>query len=133
MGLNPAGQKKRLMIVDDETVIIHLLKVIATRLSPDIVIDSHHDGLDIPKKAAAFTPDLILLDLKMPGADGFQVLAALRACGETQDIPVVVMTGMDTAATHEKVASMPNTTLLKKPLELPEVRAVLTRLLDLTP
>ena len=57
------------------------------------------DGIRFLKEAGAVDgspcPNLVLLDLEMPGADGHEVLAQLRADERFRDLPVVVMTGLD--------------------------------------
>ena len=50
-----------------------------------------NDGLDAMRKLPACQPTLILLDIKMPGADGFQVLAMIREDERLRSIPVTVM------------------------------------------
>lgn len=52
-----------------------------------------HYGKDGMKKAAALKPDIIFLDVTMPGMNGIEVLRELQAGDETADIPVFIMTG----------------------------------------
>jgi len=59
------------------------------------------DGPDGLATARDFYPDLILLDVVMPGLDGFEVCRQLKACESTQDIPVIFMTSL--AGTEDKV------------------------------
>jgi CheY-like chemotaxis protein len=56
------------------------------------------DGDEAMHEIARRTPDLLVLDLLMPGMDGFQVLEALRTDPATADVPVVVLTGLDLTA-----------------------------------
>lgn len=121
----PASRRSRLLIVDDEAVIVHLIRVVAQRLDPGLRIESCDNGAAVQACAEQLLPDLMLLDLKMPGADGFEVLRRLRAAVTTRDIPVVVMTGLDTEETVRRVAAGSAAGLLRKPLEVPELRAVL--------
>jgi len=53
-----------------------------------------HDGLETLSKVRLFRPDLLLLDIHMPGMDGFEVCRRLKADPLTADIPVLMVTGL---------------------------------------
>ena len=57
------------------------------------------DGLEALERAAFSQPDLILLDVKMPGIDGYETCRRLKSNSETSDIPVIFMTSMSATAT----------------------------------
>lgn len=76
-------------------------------------------GLKIAKESK---PDLILLDLILPKKDGFEVLKELKADSETKDIPVIVLTNLETSEDVEKALSLGATSyLVKASYELTEV------------
>lgn len=84
---------KRILIVDDE---VHVREVVQTCLETlggwnVLSAASGREGL---VRAKAEQPDAILLDVMMPGMDGFAFLRQLRANPATQDIPVVLLTAM---------------------------------------
>jgi DNA-binding response OmpR family regulator len=56
------------------------------------VVRTAHDGAACLRSVAAERPDLIILDVIMPGMDGFEVLRRLREQHETRDIPVIILT-----------------------------------------
>jgi len=68
-------------------------------------------GLEIAKK---YKPDLILLDIILPKKDGFEVLKELKADETTKDIPVIVLTNLESDADVEKAISLGATTYLVK-------------------
>lgn len=78
---------KVLAIDDEEGVRAFLRRVLETRYTVALAADGE-EGI---KLAASWKPDLILLDLRLPGLTGLEVLAKLRASQETCGIPVVVV------------------------------------------
>jgi DNA-binding response OmpR family regulator len=56
------------------------------------VVRTAHDGAACLRSVAAERPDLIVLDVIMPGMDGFEVVRRLRRQQETRDIPVIILT-----------------------------------------
>jgi len=93
--------KKRnsVLIVDDSTLNIAALTNI---LAPEYQLYVEKDGGASIEAAKKLTPDLILLDVIMPGMDGFEVITRLKANTVTQDIPVIFITGLDSNADEEK-------------------------------
>lgn len=81
---------KLVLIVDDDKEIIDLLEAVVKK--EGFKVEKAEDGLEAQNKARSLLPDLILLDLMLPKAGGFEILQALQA-DETADIPVVVLTG----------------------------------------
>ncbi|MBT0960447.1 GGDEF domain-containing response regulator [Denitromonas iodatirespirans] len=84
--------KPRVLIVDDERSNISLL---GNLLQPDCEVVVATDGESALRRAAAAArPDLILLDVMMPGMDGYQVCKQLKDSDATRDIPVIFITAM---------------------------------------
>ncbi|UUN27568.1 response regulator transcription factor [Streptomyces sp. FIT100] len=81
----------RLLIVEDEKRLAQSLAAGLTAEGYDV--DVVHDGLDGLGKAAAGGYDLIVLDVMLPGMDGFRVCRTLRGAGD--DVPILMLTAMD--------------------------------------
>ncbi len=81
--------KKRLLIVDDQEFMRSLLDMVFRDRGFDVVTAG--DAAEALAAAAASPPDAVLLDVMMPGVDGWQVLAELRRDARTERVPVVVM------------------------------------------
>lgn len=87
--------KKRILFVDDEPVVATLMK---KRLEfRGFLVETAHDGLSGLEKAKMWRPDFILLDIAMPGMDGYETCRRLKAMKETEHIPVVLFTAMQEA------------------------------------
>ena len=82
--------KKRILIVEDEQDMAELVSMRLTR--EGYATDVAYDGPDGLKKAQSSRPDLVLLDLMLPGMPGTDVLKELRGDPETARIPVIVLT-----------------------------------------
>jgi len=82
--------RQKILIIDDEMDLIKLVKEILE--SEEFEVSGAYDGEEGLRKAAGEMPDLILLDIKMPGLNGFQVLERLKIDKSTSHIPVVMLT-----------------------------------------
>jgi len=82
--------REKILIIDDEQDLVKLVKEILER--EDFRVSCAYDGEEGLRKATSEIPDLILLDIKMPGINGFQVLERLKIDKATSHIPVVMLT-----------------------------------------
>jgi signal transduction histidine kinase/CheY-like chemotaxis protein len=92
----PVERMATLLVVDDDAEFRRRLAELAADLACRVI--EAHDGWSALAAAAEHRPDLILLDLWMPGMNGDEVLAALRRAPATADTPVVIVTSADLRA-----------------------------------
>jgi signal transduction histidine kinase len=81
------------------------------------------DGEDALNKIAQNPPELILLDVQMPGMDGFEVCQCLKAMPETADIPIIFMTALSDTESKVKGLSLGAVDYIAKPFEQAEAIA----------
>jgi twitching motility two-component system response regulator PilH len=81
---------KRILIVDDSPTERHVLNDLLTKAGYDVV--ACDNGEDAIAKAKMIRPDLILMDVVMPGLNGFQATRAISRDEETKNIPIVLCT-----------------------------------------
>lgn len=117
---------RRVLVVDDQRdftglVVEHLAAV------GGWISEVAHSGFAAGYAVAQFKPDVILMDLRMPECDGFEVLARLRADLATRAIPVVACTGDGDPALVERVAQAGFVALVQKPVRLDRLAEVLGR------
>ena len=123
----PAKTEARLLVVDDEPTILELLAGTLRFAGFDVL--TAVSGAEALRIAATVRPDLILLDIMMPGCDGFEVVRRIRGGGPR--IPVIFLTARD--GVHDRVTGLTlgGDDYVTKPFSLDEVlariRAVLRR------
>ncbi|MBY0469225.1 MAG: PAS domain S-box protein [Burkholderiaceae bacterium] len=88
----PSSRTTTVMVVDDDPRALDLMQ--ATLASIGIGAVCVSDGREALRTLAHHRPDAMILDLMMPGFDGFEVLAALRQAPESRDLPVFIWTSM---------------------------------------
>jgi signal transduction histidine kinase len=101
-----------LLIVDDDK---SNLLVLIDILQADYTVYTAKDGEEAIKKAEKFLPDLILLDIIMPGIDGYETFARLQELDETAEIPVIFITGLGGSGSEEKGLELGAVDYITKP------------------
>ena len=119
-------RKTSVLIVDDEKA---NLEDLISMLSPEYRIYMTKNGSSAIELANKFLPDIILLDILMPGMNGFDVLTALKASGKTQNIPVIIITGLETVADREKVLALGAVDCIHKPFDADIVKSRIRKLI----
>ncbi|MBI5565648.1 MAG: response regulator [Chloroflexi bacterium] len=111
----------KVLVVDDDRDTRDLLQAALEQRGFTVVLTS--SGKRAVMLARQESPDLILLDLKLPGMDGYEVLQRLKGAGDTADIPVVVITGSltDEEVKQKKVLSLGAARFLTKPFAVDEL------------
>ena len=91
--IHPSGRKRRILVVDDNIEFSELLiSLLGQREGYEVrVINDPAQALATARK---FAPDLILLDMVMPGLDGGDVRSQFRAAPEIKDVPVIFLTSI---------------------------------------
>ncbi|MDD4954855.1 MAG: response regulator [Candidatus Omnitrophica bacterium] len=105
---------KKVMVVDDDVDFLKELEETLALSGYEIV--AVQNSKNAGNAAAISKPDIILLDLKMEGMDGFEVAQTLKRSPETNSIPLIAMTGYFTSEEHnEIIKECGMKTCLKKP------------------
>jgi DNA-binding response OmpR family regulator len=99
----PAVQKRVLIIEDDEDV-AKILEVLVRSLQADVLIAD--DGMTGVELARTEQPDLVLVDIHLPGLSGLEVIRTLRATPKLADLPIIVITGNSTVEYVRETAKL---------------------------
>jgi len=107
----------RLLIVDDDEQLVRYLVKLLEGFQDQVIIETVNDGFAAGLKVREFEPHIILLDLMMPGLDGFQVCRMLKEGNNTQAIRVIAMTGYPSEENVEKILAAGAEICLPKPID----------------
>lgn len=111
----------RVLIADDVALNRHILGSLLSRAGFDCLMAG--DGHEALRSAREAQPDLVLLDILMPGLDGYEVCAQLKADPATADIPVIFLSSLDEAADKVKGLAAGAADYVAKPFDRGEVLA----------
>jgi signal transduction histidine kinase len=116
----------RILVVDDEPEMIRLIQDILELLPSEILVESRGDAAlhllhrEIERGAPV---DVVLLDIMMPGEDGFRILNRMKADAVLQQIPVVLITGLNSISAKTRGLEMGADDYITKPFDPQELLA----------
>ncbi|MBS0410163.1 MAG: response regulator [Proteobacteria bacterium] len=102
------------LVVDDNILNVKLLE--ARLQVAAYAVETASSGAEALAKVAARQPDIVLLDVMMPGMDGYEVCRRLRAGAKTRDLPVVLVTALDKPSDREEGLAAGADDFLTKPV-----------------
>lgn len=115
------AERSTILIVDDEIVSRFTVKILLESEGYDLIFAE--SGEEALKKAIEFIPDLMLLDVMMPGMNGFQVCQQLRANPRLAELPVVMVTALDDRESRLRGIEVGADDFMSKPFDRAELRA----------
>lgn len=121
------SKKPRILLVDDQESVLKLLDAILKVRNYDVMYASN--GLDAVEIALNMKPNLILLDVMMPGMDGFKVCQTLKSNESTKDIPIVFLTARGDDSDREMGKKVGASGFVKKPFRSAELLSIISELI----
>lgn len=110
---------RTVLVIEDEPNIIEAISFILSRDGWRVV--THSNGVDAVEAVAARAPDLVILDVMLPGRSGFDILRDLRAEGSTADLPILMLTARGQTQDREMAESLGASMFMAKPFSNSEV------------
>jgi DNA-binding response OmpR family regulator len=125
-----AGTKRnhRVLVVEDEDNIALALDFLMTREGYDH--ERVADGAQALGRIRDMHPDLVLLDVMLPGASGYEICQGVRLDPSLSDVKILMMTARGSAIERRKGIALGADGFITKPFELKELREEVRRLLD---
>lgn len=121
----------RVILIEDEPNIREAIRFILSRAGFEV--SSHGDGRTAADLVARDPPDVVILDLMLPGRSGLEVLRDLRAREATRALPVLMLTARGRAPDREAALRLGATRFMTKPFSNAEVLAAVRALAEAAP
>lgn len=112
---------KRVLIVDDEPDLIRFIAGAIQALGKDIEVDSATNGFTAKKRLGSFSPTLVVLDLMIPGFNGFQLCQEIRANAKLNGTRVLAITGDNNPNFKQQILDSGADAFLAKPFTVQEL------------
>jgi DNA-binding response OmpR family regulator len=119
----------KVLLADDDRVLTHLLSSRLRAKGAETIVA--HDAMQAFMSAMRSPPDVIVLDIQMPGGTGIEALKKLKQSAKTSLIPVIVLSGSVEAETSELVKALGAAEFLLKPLDPDTLYPMLCAILKL--
>lgn len=117
---------KRVLLIEDEPNIVEAIRFLLARDGWEV--SSHGDGLDALAVIRAARPDLVILDVMLPGRSGYDILRELRAEAEIAHLPVLMLTARGQARDRETAERLGASRYMAKPFSNADVLAAVREL-----
>ncbi|MHA7866270.1 MAG: response regulator transcription factor [Salipiger thiooxidans] len=120
---------KRVMLIEDEPNIIEAISFILSR--EGLAVETHSDGTTANDRLRAVAPDLLILDVMLPGKSGYDILRELRGDAATAELPVLMLTARGQSRDREMAERAGVSAFMTKPFSnsemLDTVRSLMAR------
>lgn len=128
----PGSRMKKVLVIDDNPTIVELIKY-AVNLQGSYQVVVAFDGMQGLERVFAEQPDCVIVDVKMPRMDGYQLVRALRGDHRTANIPLIILSAM-TRDEDQMVGFLSGVDeYLTKPFKPAALHAAMERVMRLTP
>lgn len=114
LSMDSEDRKKRILIVDDDKDMALTIER-TLKLERKYDIDMAFDGFDAGRKVMEFKPDLVILDIRMPGMDGYVVTKNIRSIPELLNTKIIAISAFFEEEGREKILSLGANVCLDKP------------------
>ncbi|MDW3225533.1 MAG: response regulator [Paracoccaceae bacterium] len=118
---------KSVLLVEDELNIVEAIRFLLSREGWQV--DAHSNGADAAEVIRARKPDLVVLDVMLPGKSGFDILDELRGHDQTVDLPVLMLTARGQSRDREMAEKAGVSRFMTKPFSNTEVLTAVRDLL----
>jgi DNA-binding response OmpR family regulator len=122
-------RRLRVLVVDDDEDIRMIVSATLRDLPVPVEVIQAEDGVDAIEKAAAATPDLVVLDVMMPRMDGFETCRRLRESVRTAFVPILILTASVDQASRTKAYLIGTDDYMAKPFLPVDLKMRVARLL----
>jgi len=119
---------KRILLIEDEANILEAIGFLLSREGWEV--QGHGKGESALAEIARVSPDIVVLDVMLPGRSGLEILRDLRADPATRDLPVLMLTAKGQAKDREQAMALGANAFLTKPFSNAELVSIVGTLTD---
>ncbi len=123
--LQPATTQRVLIVDDDRQFSGYLVELLEGLPSPPLV-EVAHDGFEAGRRLMGMAPDIVLLDLMMPGMDGFETCRRIKEDSATSHVRVIAISGYPTPESVRRILDCGAERCLGKPLDARQLLQAMT-------
>ncbi len=127
---NSRGKKRILIVDDDQGMVSSIERFLIREKIYDLEVA--YDGFEAGQKFSAFKPDLIILDIKMPGVNGYKLCANVRSNPANKNVKIILMSGMADKYELERIEKLGADAYLAKPFKIQALKEKIQMFLENT-
>jgi CheY-like chemotaxis protein len=122
--------KRKILVIDDEPELGDLVTSLVNTSFPGCEVRVVFDGFKAGRVLSEYLPDLILLDLMLPGVNGFEVCQQIRSSDYFKGTRILAITGYDSEENKKKILDCGANAYLAKPMDVKELKEKISQLLE---
>lgn len=111
----------RILVVDDDVAVAKLVARALRTGHPDWEVIEANDGFHAGSLVATHKPDVVILDLRMPGVDGYEVCRLIKSQNSTKHAEVLAMTAYQSEESRQRILDCGARVCMTKPLDMPQL------------
>ena len=123
---NQTAERLRVLVVEDDRDLTRLYETMLRRWPMAPLVETSDNGIEAVLAVERLKPDLLFIDLNIPGVDGFQMLNILNGKAGYEGMTAVVVSGLSAAEMAERGGVPPNILVLPKPISFDKLLAIAT-------
>lgn len=113
-----SSSPSKILVVDDDKTVTEFVRKVIAKMDDEVEVEVALDGFEAGALVTSFRPSVVILDLRMPGLDGFQVCERIRQDSTMLNATVLGITGYYSPEYETRFKACGGWKLLKKPLEI---------------
>ncbi len=121
---------EQVLVVEDDSDLNDMVKQFLDKRYPDFRVNQALDGYDAGKAITEYKPDVVILDINLPGVDGFKLCRQIKADENLSRPIVIAISGMDDGDTETRAHEAGADAFLKKPIELEALPGLIEQLAE---
>ena len=119
---------KKILVIDDEPEVGRLIEEVSGGYSGRLEVKVVYDGFSAGRILSEYLPDLIILDLMLPGVNGFEVCKQIRSSQYLNGVKILAVTGYDSPDNKKRILECGATDYLPKPMDVETIRRKISEL-----